>query len=372
MNCKNTIPNKKPISKGKTTIMFIIITVVLIIFDSTFFINRVFMNRNGEPGIFDTIIKVNDEPVTYGEFKHYMEANRSLVHTYFRNKYGAEDNEAFWTTAYGKEVPLEEISKLAIKDSVKRKVIQIMAKKNGLVEDISYAGLLRNLKSKNEERQRKVKNNEVIYGPITLDEKRFIDEELNNLKRDLRDKLKGSFYFSNEDYKNYYENNKHQFSLGYSRTIRAIYADFSEETGKKAKMDSVRTRIEEIKKAIDSGRDFDVIYNDILNNGDEFLTAYEKVYDYRLPRMEAVRNPILITEINNMESGQVTGIIEQENSIGIYKCVHKKNLGYIPLENAKKSIENELVNLRFEELVEKWIKESNIEIDESKIKRIKM
>jgi len=372
MNSKNATSHKKSISKGKIITVFVIIIAVLIISSSAFFINRIFVNRNGEPGSFETVMKVNGEPVTYGEFKHYIEANRSLVYTYFRNKYGAEDNEAFWTTAYGEEIPLKEISKLAIRDSVRRKVIQIMAKKNGLVEDISYTGLLRDLNSRNKERQEKVKNNEVIYGPVTLDEQRFLDEELNNLERDLKDKLKGSFYFSSEDYKNYYENNKQQFSLGYSRTIRAICASFSGETDKEEKFDLVRTRIEIIKKEIDSGVEFDVIYNEILNSSDEFLTTCEKVYDYTLSRMEAVRNPILITEINNLEPGQVTGIIEQENSIGIYKCVEKKDLGYIPLENAKKRIENELVELKFKELVEMWIKDANVEIDENKIQRIKM
>jgi hypothetical protein len=139
MKCKvkkfilKTITKKTIIKKVKNKRILVISVFILVVLFGAIIGSIMFNIKNSEPGSFEPVAFVNGEPVAYGEFKHYLEAESSEIYTYFKNKYGVEDNKDFWTTAYGGEIPIEMIKKAALDKTVRDKVQQIMARKNELV-----------------------------------------------------------------------------------------------------------------------------------------------------------------------------------------------------------------------------------------------
>lgn len=327
---------------------------------------------NGGLRLYDPIATVNGEPIAYGELKHDLEAGRSVVHNYFLDKYGAEDNENFWTTNYGGEVPIEKLKQQALEGSIKRKAQELAAVQYGILKVISYRGLLRELDETNAERQEKVKRNEVIYGPITYDEQRYIDERSQVLRRDLKEKLAAAFKLTDQDAEVYYEQNKALFSLHDSRTVRAIEAHFANQEERKKNGEAALAKLEAIQKRLHSGTDFDTIYNELAAAKDDILVVSETVYDYRTPRTDSILHPNLFESINQLGSGEVTGIIEDEPSVGIYACTEMKSLGYAPLNEVKGQVMNSLMEQRYDEWMAKWLQSAQIDINEDNMKQVTM
>lgn len=357
-------------SKHKKSIVYVVVLATLLSFAVA--CSRRFMPANGDLGKFETVATVNEEPIAYGEFIHDLEANRSSIYAYFHDKYGIEDNAAFWTTAYGDEIPEEKLKKQAMESSVRRKVLQIAAKKYGLVEDISYHKLLLDLQKTNAMRQDKLRRKEVVFGPVAYDEQTYFAESALVLKRNVIEALKSEFQISQQDAADEYEKNKQQFSLGESRTIQSLAVSFTDEQDKARKRGSALAKLESIKNKMDSGIPFDDIYAEFVQHQDEFLQASEKVYEDNAVRTEAIRNPKLIGEIVKLSMGQTTGIVEQEHAIGIYACVEKHALGFSTFEQVKSKILSDLAERKVAEYVDQRVKDAKVEIVEKNMARVKM
>lgn len=168
----------------------------------------------------DTVAFVNGEPVSEGEFRLLTEANRSDVYRYFREKYGAEDGEGFWNRSFGGEIPLERLRDVALDAAVKDKIIQLSARKLGLIDDLSFDGLVGRWQDENERRKKTIERGGVIYGPQQIDLTAFRTLELNDLEAKLKRMMEQEI--SDDELMRYYELHPSAFQSSAVRRIRRI------------------------------------------------------------------------------------------------------------------------------------------------------
>ena len=110
-----------------------------------------YMNNNSGDNL--TVATVNSEPISVREFKRQLAQKSSDIYTYFREKHGVVgDSKDFWTTSYGGEVPIDMARDKTLKECVNVKAQQILAKQNGILNDISYAAFLSDLSKENRRR----------------------------------------------------------------------------------------------------------------------------------------------------------------------------------------------------------------------------
>lgn len=261
-----------------------------------------------EPDRFDVVATVNGEPIVYGE----LLANTTL------------------------------------EQSVVAKLQQLEARREGLVADISYRASLAELERTNRSRQEKVKRGGVVYGPITYDEKRFLDERLRSLRKGLRARLR----VSGEEVARYYTANRERFSLGESRNVAGISA---------ASADGM-ARLTVLERRLAGGESFDAIYAELRHVGDGVLSVEERTFDYRTVRADSLRSPALLRTVNELETGEVTGIVADARSAGIYKCLSKRSLGYAPIDEVRQGIVADLRARKYDAQVRQWRSSAEIGI----------
>ena len=157
----------------------------------------------------DVIATVNGEPITALEFEHRMQRHRGQVQSYFFKTYGAKDSANFWTTEYDGNIPIEMVKSRTFEELTRIKIQQWMAKERGIVSDISYDGLLRQMKEENRKRKQTAGKG-VIFGPVAFDEHTYFEYSFSNMVIALKRKLaeegllsdQGIFSSMNREYEN--------------------------------------------------------------------------------------------------------------------------------------------------------------------------
>ena len=153
---------------------------------------------------------VNGEGLAVTMFKQYLAKNKAQVYSQFSQKYPILNPSGFWQTTFGNnEIPAEVLKKKALDESVNILVQQILAKKEGLLEDISYSGFLEKLETTNEYRKQSVTNKKIIYGPAEYTEVAYFDYLLSLVVIELKDRLAlNEFNVTENKLKEFYENNR--------------------------------------------------------------------------------------------------------------------------------------------------------------------
>ena len=162
----------------------------------------------------------------------------------------------------------------------------------------------------------------------------------------LQDKVLENVQVTDEEVKNYYEENKDKFNQKAAAHLRHILAESKEEA-------------EKIKDKLANGEDFAKVAKELSkgpnakNGGD--LGFIEK------GRMR----PNLNDPAFNLEVGQVSDIIDSEMGFHILKVVERRPAGVVPLEEVKKEIVNKLKSQKKQDAWNNLIEQlkANAEID---------
>ncbi|MCD9026108.1 hypothetical protein [Cohnella silvisoli] len=140
--------------------------------------------------VLEIVASVNGEPIRYGEFAMIMERKRSEAVRYFYDKYGAEDIAEYWTTAFGKETPIEWLKSAALDETARIKVQQIIARDEGVVKRIDYSDFRNDWIQENELRHKAEEKKELIYGPLQYDENVYYEYVFSNTVLQVKEKLR--------------------------------------------------------------------------------------------------------------------------------------------------------------------------------------
>jgi hypothetical protein len=315
---------------------------------------------------------VNGVQIHVNEFLKAIQANKVQVTDYFHNKYNAQQSASFWSTSYEGEIPLEVIKKKALEDCVSIKIQQMIAKEQGVMSDISYKGFMKNLKTENHRRQRAIKNNEVIFGPVQYTEDAYFEYVMSNGVLEVKNKLMENDWKPDEQQlKQFYETKK---SILYQATpsvkVQQITLSFLDEgwnvdeqlkTEAKGKMESALTKIL-------SG----ISLEQAVKEMDKNVQVTEQVYSFS-NYIHVARSPVT-QAVQNLGQGEVIGVIEENGCFYIIKCVEnvKAGSGELSFDEVKDRVIKDYIDDKYEEYVHKRILEAEIILNEEEYRKFEM
>jgi hypothetical protein len=131
------------------------------------------------------VMTVDGEPVSVAEYILVMEGRTSEVFNYFNGKSGLEDHLGYWKDDGKPENPILRLRSVVTEEFRRIKTIQGLAKKKGLMKDVSFAAFSEGLIKENARRQKAVDNNQVIYGPRQYQAYRYYYFQLKDLEQAL-------------------------------------------------------------------------------------------------------------------------------------------------------------------------------------------
>lgn len=132
-----------------------------------------------------TVLTVDGAPVSVAEYRLVMEGRTAEVFNYFHGKSGLEDHLGYWKDDGKPENPILRLRSVVTTEFRRIKTIHGLAKKQGLIKDVSFATFREGLMAENARRQKAVDNKEVIYGPRQYQPYRYYYFQLKDLEQAL-------------------------------------------------------------------------------------------------------------------------------------------------------------------------------------------
>lgn len=309
----------------------------------------------------ERVVTIDGEGVSMREFELYLSKNTGDIYHHFYQNYGVEDGEGFWQGSYGNEQPLTLLKEKALKELLKVKTEQIIAKEEGLTKDISYEAFLLNYNAENERRKKAVANNEVIYGPVQYEEAQYYFYLHNYMLSELKDMFQKEGHKATEaDIAAFYEREKEsRFPIQDKVTLEAITVHWESEAYKETARDEAKKIAADLKE----GRSWEVA---IAPDGEpvgthrtsETIIINEDVY-----KQYGMSRPGLMEVIDGMAQGDISHIIDEGTGFTIVTPRQIEEMGYRPLEEVAVQIKNQLAEEKFDALVAKRMEEATVVIE---------
>lgn len=309
------------------------------------------------------VATVNGEPISRLEFTRVLKEKSSQIYSYFHTRYQAEDNKDFWITEFDGQVPIEMAREQALEDCIKVKLQQMMARDKGLLVDISYEGFLDRLHDENKNREKAVKNNEVIYGPIRFGETEFFNYTFSNMILELKDKLAEKELTVEDVFlEDYYHEVKEKIYKKHDKImINKMSIHFNNLTKDKA-----ITILTEIQQGI---KDKNMTVEEIKHYN-ENIQLEALVIDETNAREYAKSKEMIYDVLRELSKGDVTDIMEDNNQVFILSCTDRQEQGYYDFDQVKDHVRQLYVDQAYDKLVKQMMEEAVVEIDEKALKNI--
>lgn len=321
---------------------------------------------------YEYVAIVNNERIEEREFLRQLDLERANTYSYFKQKYNADVSGDFWNKNFNGEVPAKYAKDRALKECISIKIQQALAKKNGLIDDITYDAFLKKLSQENKRRKDAVSKRQVVYGPIQYDENGYFNYVFSNLIMKLKEKLADTEYKPTDaELKAYYERVRNDFYKEEDTIdLQVIYVSYGQQSGTmvEVKRKEANDMMREVKLRVDQGHSFESIlksYPEQINNEEkrinrESASSYSKV------------EPILFDTAKKLEANQISDVFDEviQRKIGIIKVLGKEDGGYKAFEDIKDSVILKYVEQKYLETLEKLINQANVEINEAAYNKI--
>ena len=110
-------------------------------------------------------------------------------------EYGTKDGidvnvPGFWERKTDGVSPMDRVRELTDEEAVQQKGIQILAKKNGIIDDIGYDSFLKQYQEENEQRRQMKEEGTVLYGPVELSVSQYYSYRQSQLEQLLEEFVK--------------------------------------------------------------------------------------------------------------------------------------------------------------------------------------
>jgi parvulin-like peptidyl-prolyl isomerase len=312
------------------------------------------------------VARVNGEPIAVGQFRQAGLSNRANVLDYFTSKYGVDGSGDFWNTKFEEEVPMSYLKDRTLKGLIRGKIIQILAKEQELINDISYSNFLKELKEENNRRKGAADRGEVIYGPVQYSEHDYEVYVLNNLELKLEEALANTALpESEENLIEFYEMKKDElYKKVNSIKVMMIYVPYSSEKADLSK-EEAKAKIEEVKERLAKGEKFEALvqgYNDKEFNG-------ERIFNEETKRNDMKYDATLRLAAEKLNEGQISDVIDfrsngtHDSGYCIIKSIENKNEGYRPFSEIKGELKTAYAQMKFQAYIDTMVHEANVEVN---------
>lgn len=93
----------------------------------------------------------------------------------------------FWEEKSDGASPMDRVRELTDEEAVRQKGIQILAKENGIIDEIGYESFLQQYQKENEQREQMRKEGKVVYGPLKLSKVQYYSYRQSGLEQSLKE-----------------------------------------------------------------------------------------------------------------------------------------------------------------------------------------
>ncbi|GMQ61953.1 peptidyl-prolyl cis-trans isomerase [Vallitalea maricola] len=354
-NTKNK-ENRKRVYFFSLGIFMILLTIAMI------FTIKIFRRSNEDV----VVANINGEEITRKEFIARLKDHRAIIYNYFKNQYNVDDSNNFWTSEYGGEVPIEVSREKTLKELVRIKIEQSLARENGLIDDITYKEFLKKLKNENERRKKALENNEVIYGPTEYGESEYFSYTHSTMILELIETLnKEKFKPDDAELIKYYNNTRAlQYKQEDQFTIEKITAEINNEN-----KSLVFETLDKIRKNINSGESLKTITDKYENNNIN-LQFDKQILNENTAKMDSEKYPDIKKTVKLLAIGEISEIIEENNYFIIIRLIDKVDNGYKSFEEVKDHVRINYSKDKYEEYINSLVEEADIEINEKELNKI--
>jgi hypothetical protein len=316
---------------------------------------------------------VNGEPISELEFKLRLIQNRAYVYDYFKRKYGVSDHQKFWDMSYGGETPIKVARVKTLNECVTIKVQQILAKQKGIIRDISYQGFLEVLKQENLRRKEAVQQGRPIYGPRQYDESGYYYYLFENMVIRLKDVLaENELKVTDQQIAEYYQQIKdRKFRKEDAIKIQKLSISYTDKGSEIAEREVVKSIMEQIRNRLLKGERFEEITRTCKLKNPLKLNYGEQVMDSNSGRLDSRNNPILRSVADQTKAGQFSEVFEENGALMIIKPIVKTAGGYSDFNEYQDVVKSNLIDQRYDGLIDRLVKEAQIEIKDDVYRQLK-
>lgn len=158
----------------------------------------------------DIAFYVDGEPVYEEEVTFAITKERLTVRNHIMNEYDVGSDDFSWDQEHNGRTALEYLEEAVMEECKQNKVIQIVAREQGVADEIDYPSI----KAMNEEdtavREERIESGEVIYGNTSYKASDYYDYVISNLEQQAYYQMveKGLIEITEDEIAEVYEQNK--------------------------------------------------------------------------------------------------------------------------------------------------------------------
>ncbi|MEG0179375.1 MAG: hypothetical protein RR654_07460 [Oscillospiraceae bacterium] len=125
----------------------------------------------------DTVLTIDNYPVSSEEFQLFLNQERALVSAYYFTEFGVSLSDEQWTQNIENVVPLELAKQRALDKLLAAKQEALLCLERGLIDDVSFKASMKALKDTNSANSENQKSGIPIYGISNYDKSTFYEYE---------------------------------------------------------------------------------------------------------------------------------------------------------------------------------------------------
>ncbi|MBP1990825.1 peptidylprolyl isomerase [Paenibacillus eucommiae] len=325
-----------------------------------FFLSITTWRALGYRGQDPVVAWVEGEPLAIGEFKMSLQGNKAFIVSYFNKTYGTNDGPDFWESSIEGEVPIKLLRQKALEESSRIKIQQLLARKEGIVEDISYDFFQSSLKAENRRREEALKSKEPIYGPKQYNEALFFDITFSELANQLKKRKHSAWEVTDADILTYYEANKDtEFSDEVFAVVNMIYIAIAK--------DGISTEMHKaaqyVRQKWEDGSEPKQLVTMASDKFDVKAEYREETFDKRSLLRNMKRWTKLSQEAQHILPGQISEVVEEREGLYILQGIKGAESRSVSLADVKERIYSSLRDAKYDRYIDKLTVEAHVEIN---------
>lgn len=324
----------------------------------------------------DNVVGIIDKvPITVKEFNMLMQRNVANVYSDYHNKYDATYEKEFWTTSFDGNIPIETLKEMTFEQLKSIKIQQSLFKKYGVVSDISYDGFLAQLEEENKERDKKIKEGQPVYGPVSYGESDYYEYLFYNNVIALKETLdKTILRATQEELKAYYDLvREEQFKTDLvveAEIVSYPYYDLKTGLVDEEKKQMAQNEMEEYKREIKNGASL----KEIAGKSDTEIPYYtvESFGSDQTGIDKAGTKEELSQIVMSLKEGELSAVYDINNSYLLIRCI-KRNTGvYESFDTVKNIVEKEYKEKKYQDYIKNLLDHAKIEKKERVLQDVKV
>jgi len=301
------------------------------------------------------VATVNGEPVTYGEYSHYLAADRATTASKFLSS-GAQNGADFWTTPVNGQTPLDALKQTALNDAVKSKVQQMIARDNGVISDISYSAFVSAWKAQNADRAQNLADNQPIYGPQQYTESVYYDVNLSNLQSDTINAIAADAAYTDDQLRQLYEQEKDSEFISVS-SLEVLRITVPFDSTDQASMTDALALANEIRAKIAAGADF----ADAASGYGGKAAEDDITIDMSRTRTDQNATEALLYTAQQLQAGDVSQVYQDTGWYAIIKCVQPSVSSYRAFDDVKSVLSKDMATNQYNAQVDSTVASADVQ-----------